>query len=690
MASTVPSPVWRAPSSSHTGDANLQIEWESSLFDELSELADVEDLLHDFSSDLHPLDPNSIDFDFDFNTWNLALWNGTGNLGTDVFSKPVPQSPALSRCSESPASSAVSALSRCSESPASSVASASSRCSDSPASSVTSPAAHHVPEESDQPLKSQCSPMSLFTDRISCVSSEIPQVEKKHKLSTFPAVTVKQTSNARDKLPQLMCKPLLQPKLPVVPSVHISQVVQPVPSNTIIIQPLSSVLPVSKQQPLGVQSAPTNGQPLLLSQPTIVQLPSPPLVAAQPVITVPSGAQRLQTFNVLASADYSAPNKVSGTKPIIPAAAQHNSSSTDVTVLRRQQRMIKNRESASMSRRKKKEYMLALEQRLKVALFENEKLKNENGSLKQQLEDLSGQNQYLKSMEPKRRAVCVMVVIAFLVLNFTPISIFQSVPAGNNADTSPAHLGRQLLEFSESVVHEEPADHVVQFMEDRPTSDQKALMIVKEEPLLYLSAPSCQPQINRSESLRLSHELRGWVHRHEVQRTKLRRTSNDHYKTQSVQKPEEKHDVSPVVTVQYTDHSDTVTGNELQIYYAPHKNYQDFFEAIHRRGDTFYVVSFRRDHLLLPATAHNKTRRPKMSLLLPAMNVTESVLTGNDYEVMMQIDCEVQDTKIVHIKASLIPPFLREHQGPQNSSYYGAPSTATHTAPLSAISGSVQ
>lgn len=114
--------------------------------------------------------------------------------------------------------------------------------------------------------------------------------------------------------------------------------------------------------------------------------------------------------------------------------------------------MIKNRESASLSRKKKKEYLLSLETRLKLALSENELLKSENGNLKRQLEGLLNevggrslpaapagpcgpqrpdpnqpvsfiflQNVALNAKVPKRRAVCLMVLLVFLFLNVGPM-----------------------------------------------------------------------------------------------------------------------------------------------------------------------------------------------------------------------------------------------------------------------------
>merc|ERR1712029_771220 len=78
--------------------------------------------------------------------------------------------------------------------------------------------------------------------------------------------------------------------------------------------------------------------------------------------------------------------------------------------------------------------------------------------------------------------------------------------------------------------------------------------------------------------------------------------------------------------------------------------------AIDRRDDTFYVVSFSGDHLLVPATNHTKTTRPLMSLLLPAV-VSSNSTTENqsDTIAMMKIDCQVINTQMVHITKDAIP-----------------------------------
>lgn len=118
----------------------------------------------------------------------------------------------------------------------------------------------------------------------------------------------------------------------------------------------------------------------------------------------------------------------------------------------------------------------------------------------------------------------------------------------------------------------------------------------------------------------------------------------------------------------------------VQIFSPAYSNamkYATFFEEIHRQDDTFYVVSFGADHLLLPALAHNKTFRPKMSLMLPAWNLNNKNNASNDGLVtLMQIDCEVLNTSMIRIKESSIPENLR------NRSTTNAMPTRNTTAPL--------
>uniref|UniRef100_A0A8B9PX34 Activating transcription factor 6 n=1 Tax=Apteryx owenii TaxID=8824 RepID=A0A8B9PX34_APTOW len=603
-------------------------------------------------------------------SWDSDLWNITSHAYSDASVKTEPLSPATSTCSV-------------------------------PSPSSVDSSVQNVPDDVDFNCSSEMSPISLYSKSSRSPSS--PEGDGGKKPISIKCQSANNSVRTLKRCGQTASRPSIQPK-PLLPAVHEGQANVGIPAKTIIIQTLPTLVPLPKHQPVvNIQPAPPKGQSVVLPQPAVVQLQaSGVLPASQPVIAVTGGTTQLHNHTVTAlppaTGNGSASGKIAMPKPLLQSSTP--AMGLDVNVLRRQQRMIKNRESACQSRKKKKEYMLGLEARLKAALLENERLKRENGSLKRQLDEVVLENQKLKVSSPKR-TLCVMVILAFIMLNYGPLSVFEKDPSAVDSTVNSNHRTRNLLEFSasqeSSTAQKIPGSIIPEKTNryDRSVSDNKALMIVSEEPLLYISPPPppCQPLINRTESLRLNHELRGWVHRHEVERTRSRRSSNNQQQKARVMQSSlsEKVD-SQLMAMPYTDTSlSRNSGNELQVYYASPRSYQDFFEAIRRREDTFYVVSFRRDHLLLPATTHNKTRRPKMSIVLPAVNINENVINGQDYEVMMQIDCEVMDTRILHIKSSSVPPYLREQRQNHTDTFYSSsPSVPEMPHALRAIVKSLQ
>lgn len=587
-------------------------EWDS-LFDELENLGDADELLQALGHAGYASEVPDLDFDIDIPPWNDV---DTSSICTDGEVSVDSLSPAHT-LSSVPSPASVEALSP----------------------------PYFLQDEALSP-QSQLSPVSVCSES-SGLSVISPPAKKAPKRTS-------QTARARQAQPSkrpihIGPKVSIQPK-PLVTAVPLTHAAAPLQTKTIIIQPLqTTVLPMIKHTPVSIQPAPPPGRPIVLSQPSQVLHIQTPRAVTTSVVTMP-------TINQDRPIPVAAP-------PAVSVTLRASSSDDDSKVSQRQQRMIKNRESASLSRKKKKDYLLSLEARLNVALSENELLKCENGNLKRQLEGLLSENTVLKVTAPKRRAVCLMVVLVFVVLNVGPMSLFQGGPGSKLRDISMQHSGRHLLGFTS----EEEAEVVIpDFLGSDPSemadsSEDKALMVVKD-PIFLRPPPPCQPPVNRTKCLELAHELRGWVHRHEVQQTRSRRMSNSNHKpTRTILKTENKEaDSAQIVTVQYTKTTEEKNpGSELQVYYAPHHTYGDFFDELNRRGDTFYVVSFRRDHLLLPATSHNKGSRPKMSVVLPAMNINDSIIQDKDFEVMMQIDCEVTDTRILHIRSSSIPPLLR-------------------------------
>uniref|UniRef100_A0A670HYQ1 Activating transcription factor 6 beta n=1 Tax=Podarcis muralis TaxID=64176 RepID=A0A670HYQ1_PODMU len=356
------------------------------------------------------------------------------------------------------------------------------------------------------------------------------------------------------------------------------------------------------------------------------------------------------------------------TKTIVPAPTQIGpcNQEIDIKVLKRQQRMIKNRESACQSRRKKKEYLQGLESRLREALTDNERLRRENTLLRRRLDCVLNENNELKFGSGNRKVICVMVLLLFIAFNFGPVSISERKAADVELPKQEVEAGpgrRHLLGIAEET-HDTPEEEQEERQEEAPArlrkaqfrnlsapfSDMKDLML-RDLDKLFL-ASDCR-QFNRTESLRLADELSGWVRRHQINR---RKPSQSRKAAQASQVSP----LQPPTPILFCLSRNSLS--QLQVYQHPDHTEHDFMDAIDRREDTFYVVSFRRDHLLLPAISHNKTSRPKMSLVMPAMALNESLYNSSlGYEVMMQIDCEVMDTRVIHIKSSTVPPFLRRH-----------------------------
>ncbi|KAJ8974881.1 hypothetical protein NQ317_011727 [Molorchus minor] len=183
----------------------------------------------------------------------------------------------------------------------------------------------------------------------------------------------------------------------------------------------------------------------------------------------------------------------------------------------------------------------------------------------------------------------------------------------------------------------------------------------------------CPATINQTESARLALELERWIGKP----ANLRPKSNSTENATKLEKPlrlrqrRKKYKLDgPLISTAYrrdryksadTNQVNIETRNELQVFAPiPQQLYSDFFEAINRQDDTFYVVSFTDQHLLLPALSHNKTRRPKMSLIMPTMLPNDTV-TQTSLIPLMQIDCEVLNTRLIQVKHGDIPQHLRSY-----------------------------
>ncbi|XP_025190465.1 cyclic AMP-dependent transcription factor ATF-6 alpha isoform X2 [Melanaphis sacchari] len=336
----------------------------------------------------------------------------------------------------------------------------------------------------------------------------------------------------------------------------------------------------------------------------------------------------------------------------IDSAKSKNSTTTlqynQLSAIKRHQRMIRNREAASLSRKKKKEYVTSLEEKICVLEKENLELKIENSALKERLKIFDKLSSITDRpfIKKAKKATVILSVVLMISLNIVPSGIFNirqfdksemQINLGDNYNTKNVENinfhSRNLLwvnDFEDSNSSLNATEHLM-----------------------------CPTFINVSESKRIDSELRKWI---EPKNLKL---LNDNLSMVYVEPP------IISTTIEHSKHNEYIRNKVKKMERSQKRNFKkrkhvpsnnDFieifgqlkldskeslFDSIERQDDTFYVVSFSGDHLLLPAShnASNTTLRPKMSLVFPTLSSN-----GSDFVTMIQIDCAVTDTKTLHIR----------------------------------------
>ncbi|CAG0887819.1 unnamed protein product [Cyprideis torosa] len=310
---------------------------------------------------------------------------------------------------------------------------------------------------------------------------------------------------------------------------------------------------------------------------------------------------------------------------------------------KKHQRMLRNRESALESRRRKNEKLAFLDRQCELLRQENRQLRVALANAEQRNRELESQLAERDSVVPDLRraptspprrktfkivgsaAKLLLVGGFFFLFNFNPfVSRDVRVTKAPLASSSPEEvlspkLGRVLL-WEED--YDDPSA-VEELMSDLPRNGSRKV--------------DCPPPLNASEGLRLDSELREWW------------TTKQKPKKKQELRKRKKGPPLPLISPSHGGLSLIPRQGPPDLSGPPS---EEILIPV-RREDTYYLMSYSSDHLLVPAVkAVNQTSRPRMAVLLPL-----SQLNGTTSESqVLQIDCEVTNTRMLRFNGAELSP----------------------------------
>ncbi|KAL7051068.1 hypothetical protein ACKWTF_004314 [Chironomus riparius] len=394
-----------------------------------------------------------------------------------------------------------------------------------------------------------------------------------------------------------------------------------------------------------------------------------PPISPQPIIIDTNVYQKIQIIPIqsLQHNQYSiqpiARQEARKIKPIIPKPSNASSSDSETNqnslissktnspidkALIKQARLIRNRESALISRKKKKDYLQNLEIEVNSLRKENDMLKEENSLLKARLKGYSNFTCRCASTITRKlpnRNASLMLALIFMI-GFNVIPLFGNIFLSTNSIKKPAAQPSSV--FS--------ARHLL-YANFTTTANSSVKVDVEDKIPLYFN----QTNLIRKANIE---NIRSWIPQPDLYNGTV---NNDQFLADPFQdKLAKMHEKShhqmlkhsrikkkPTIKKKVSQERNRNLDN-IQFYDTSFFKLHEFFEEINRKEDTFYLFSFKSDHLLLPAIDYpqNFSQIIKMNLIMPRSN-NESL--SSDKITMMQIETIILNTSLIQITEKSIP-----------------------------------